>query len=259
MLPAGLVLFTGLLVLLLRWLGRTPAGWLWAFLSAALLMALALLLSRPLPTGLLAAGLALSLSLLGGGGSAFRSGAGRARTRAGVASALGAASLLGVAGLLLWDGRAGPAVPNAAATASALVPRLALPDPSARGSFPVATLTYGSGDDRHRPEFGAKVILRTAPFDGSRLIGRWKGRSGWARTRFFGFDGKRLPIQARVYYPEGPGPFPLVLAVHGNHSMEEWSDPGYGYLGELLASRGILFASVDENFLNLPPIPTTGG
>ena len=46
------------------------------------------------------------------------------------------------------------------------------------------------------------------------------------------------------------GPFPLVLIVHGNHSMEDFSDPGYGYLGELLASRGIIFASVDENFLN---------
>src|SRR5271167_3101633 len=28
------------------------------------------------------------------------------------------------------------------------------------------------------------------------------------------------------------------------------SDPGYAYLGELLASRGIILASIDENFLN---------
>ena len=46
------------------------------------------------------------------------------------------------------------------------------------------------------------------------------------------------------------GPFPLALIVHGNHSMQDFSDVGYGYLGELLASRGIIFASVDENFLN---------
>jgi dienelactone hydrolase len=32
--------------------------------------------------------------------------------------------------------------------------------------------------------------------------------------------------------------------------MASFSDPGYAYLGELLASRGIILASVDENFLN---------
>jgi len=41
-----------------------------------------------------------------------------------------------------------------------------------------------------------------------------------------------------------------VLVVHGNHSTEDCSDPGYDYLGELLASRGIILASVDENFIN---------
>jgi hypothetical protein len=41
-----------------------------------------------------------------------------------------------------------------------------------------------------------------------------------------------------------------VLVVHGNHSMEDYSDPGYQWLGELLASRGFILASIDENFLN---------
>jgi dienelactone hydrolase len=50
--------------------------------------------------------------------------------------------------------------------------------------------------------------------------------------------------------PEGKGPFPLVLVVHGNHSMQDFSDPGYDYLGEFLASRGMILASVDENFIN---------
>ena len=50
--------------------------------------------------------------------------------------------------------------------------------------------------------------------------------------------------------PEGKGPFPLILIVHGNHSMVDYSDGGYGYLGELLASRGFITVSVDENFLN---------
>jgi hypothetical protein len=41
-----------------------------------------------------------------------------------------------------------------------------------------------------------------------------------------------------------------VLIVHGNHDPLDYSDPGYGYLGELLASRGFILASVDENFIN---------
>jgi hypothetical protein len=41
-----------------------------------------------------------------------------------------------------------------------------------------------------------------------------------------------------------------VLVVHGNHSPQDFSDPGYGYLGELMASRGFIFVSVDENFIN---------
>jgi dienelactone hydrolase len=70
------------------------------------------------------------------------------------------------------------------------------------------------------------------------------------RKDFFGFDLKKAPINARVWYPDGAGPFPLVLIVHGNHDAEKFSDPGYAYLGELLASRGFILASVDENFIN---------
>ena len=32
--------------------------------------------------------------------------------------------------------------------------------------------------------------------------------------------------------------------------MMDFSDPGYDYLGELLASRGFIMASIDQNFLN---------
>jgi hypothetical protein len=41
-----------------------------------------------------------------------------------------------------------------------------------------------------------------------------------------------------------------VLIVHGNHAMTDFSDPGYAYLGELLASRGFITVSVDQNFFN---------
>ena len=127
---------------------------------------------------------------------------------------------------------------------------LDLPNPGLPGDHNVLTLTYASGKDKRRDEYGAGANLISRSVDGSKLIDNWDGFGGWLRTSYWGFDATELPLQARVWYPEGEGPFPLVLIVHGNHSMEDFSDPGYGYLGELLASRGIILASVDENFVN---------
>jgi hypothetical protein len=50
--------------------------------------------------------------------------------------------------------------------------------------------------------------------------------------------------------PEGNGPFPVILMVHGNHLDRDFSDAGYSYLGALLASQGNIAISVDQNFLN---------
>jgi dienelactone hydrolase len=127
---------------------------------------------------------------------------------------------------------------------------LSAPDPGTRGSLAVRTLYYGSGTDARRPEFRDSVAIRTATVDGSKLAGPPNPEQGKIRKKYWGFDFTKLPVNGRVWYPEGDGPFPLVLIVHGNHSMEEYSDPGYRYLGELLASRGFILASVDENFLN---------
>jgi pimeloyl-ACP methyl ester carboxylesterase len=127
---------------------------------------------------------------------------------------------------------------------------LDLPNPGLPGNLEVLTLTYGSGKNQPRDMFGQYADLISRTVDGSKLIDNWDGFSGWLRTSYWGFDETELPLQARVWYPDGDGPFPLVLVVHGNHSMEDFSDPGYAYLGELLASRGIILASVDENFVN---------
>lgn len=123
------------------------------------------------------------------------------------------------------------------------------PDPSTRGSHAVLRLYYGSGTDKRRAEYRDSVTLRTATVDGSKLADV-PGQAGRDRTKYWGFGFNRMPVNGRVWYPDGDGPFPLVLIVHGNHNMKDFSDPGYGYLGELLASRGFILASVDMNFLN---------
>ncbi|MCC6318572.1 MAG: MFS transporter [Gemmatimonadaceae bacterium] len=124
------------------------------------------------------------------------------------------------------------------------------PDPSLKGSLGVKRLYYGSGTDRRRAEFRDSVTIRTATVDGTKFASAPDPQQAKIRKDFWGFDFSRLPVNGRVWYPDGAGPYPLVLIVHGNHNMAEFSDPGYGYLGELLASRGFILASVDENFLN---------
>ncbi len=129
-------------------------------------------------------------------------------------------------------------------------PQLSVPNPADRGSYAVKTLFYGSGNDLRRPEYRSGVAIKTTSVDASRFFKDFSGWKANLRKRYWGFGMDELPLNGRVWYPDGPGPFPLALMVHGNHDMTEFSDPGYAYLGELLASRGFILASLDENFLN---------
>ncbi len=127
---------------------------------------------------------------------------------------------------------------------------LAEPDPANVGPNPVLTTFYGAGSDIRRPEYGKSLAIKTKTIDASLFFKDFKGWKERLRRRYWGFGLDKLPLNGRVWYPQGDGPFPLVLIVHGNHNMTEFSDPGYEYLGQLLASRGFILASIDENFLN---------
>ena len=122
------------------------------------------------------------------------------------------------------------------------------PNPGERGPHTVKTMFYGSGTDK-RPEFGKSVTIKTKAVDVTPFA-TVTGDAAKIRKEFFGFDLKAAPINGRVWYPDGAGPWPLALIVHGNHNYREFSDPGYGYLCDLLASRGFICVSVDENFIN---------
>ena len=127
---------------------------------------------------------------------------------------------------------------------------MGIEDPSTKGNFEVEVFTYGSGTDDKRPEYANGVKMKTPTVDASGLLPEWKGKKKKWREKYWGFGVDSFPLNARVYMPQGEGPFPMVMMVHGNHSMLDYSDDGYGYLGELLASRGIVGVSVDENFIN---------
>ena len=155
-------------------------------------------------------------------------------------------------GAILWlagEGEA-PAPVEVASPPAENLPALTAENPAAPGDYAVRRLSYGSGTDLHRPAYGAEVDVRTGSVDGSRILPEWEGFTADFREWYWGFGVENWPLNGRVWMPEGEGPFPLVLVVHGNHAMQEYSDPGYAYLGELLASRGFITVSVDENFIN---------
>lgn len=169
-----------------------------------------------------------------------------------VGIALVGATVFGSVALVRWlrSPGADPNLETQLAAAGPAVPPLLLPDPSLPGPHTVRSLTYGSGSDRRRPEYAASVAFRSEPVNAAPFLKNHKGFKEKMRRWYWGFGKEAFPLNGRVWYPEGPGPFPLVLCVHGNHTAQDFSDPGYAYLGELLASRGFIFVSVDENFLN---------
>lgn len=123
-------------------------------------------------------------------------------------------------------------------------------NPAALGPYQVKQFTYGSGTDTQRAEYASGITYKANSVNGKWLIPEWKGKKKKWRERFWQFGPENFPLNGRVYMPVGNGSFPLVLIVHGNHNMIDYSDDGYGYLGNLLASRGFITVSVDENFLN---------
>ena len=247
----------GILTLVWSILKGLPSPYVWVLVTALLALANMALTALSVPVGVVTVGLgALVVASLLGAGVAVLAGANwRGATAAQRAIALGGL-VVGLTGLLgggAWLLDAGSDLtypPHAAAQGDVQIDPLDLTSPAEPGPYSVRTLFYGSGDDRYRWEYGAGADLLTEPVDGSSLIDRWSG----LRTTYWGFGPEALPLNGRVWCPEGDGPFPLVLILHGQHPMHDASDPGYAYLGELLASRGFIAVSVDENFLNLSPL-----
>ena len=134
-------------------------------------------------------------------------------------------------------------------TAAAMIPA-GIDDPGLPGTYEVRALSYGSGTEARRPAFGRDALVTTPCIDASKVLGKLDFGADDARTWFWGFGTDALPLNGLVWMPVGAGPFPLVLVVHGNHAMGDFSEFGYEYLGRHLASRGFITVSVDEDFLN---------
>ncbi|MFL3001086.1 MAG: hypothetical protein ACJZ0Y_02835 [Cytophagales bacterium] len=112
-------------------------------------------------------------------------------------------------------------------------------------------LTYSPGEDNHREEYKNPDFI-SYNLDASKILeSKWNQSKIEWRERYWGFNKESLPLNGRLWVPEGDGQkFPIISIIHGNHSMQEHSDDGYDYLGEYLSKHGFIFNSLDQNFLN---------
>jgi dienelactone hydrolase len=125
-------------------------------------------------------------------------------------------------------------------------------DPGAPGAFEYDEFTYGSGTPQQQGRYAERSDVRSRTVDIGSVV---EGFDGWqARLHglYWGFPLSETPLNALVWQPRGDGPFPVVLILHGQHTDSDKSEKGFAYLGKLLASRGFVAVSVDENFLNGP-------
>jgi len=243
-----------LLRTILRLLGATSPGQsrVWIVIGVLVTTGLMLPFDIPLVLGFpLGTALVLSFSALGAALAALVSGEFRYSSRTGRISIsglllFGIAMAVGLAALLAWPGTSDGLLPVVTPTLTGIE----APDPSQPGPYQVRSLSYGSGS-LHRPEFGQQAELHTQPVDITAMASV-SGINASVRRDYWGFDLDQAPLNGHVWLPDNTsdGPFPLVLIVHGNDYMTELADTGYAYLGELLASRGFIAVSVDENFLN---------
>ena len=70
---------------------------------------------------------------------------------------------------------------NAALLNAEKIPHIQVSSPAEKGRYPVKTLTYGSGKDKHRKEFGEEATLKTDSINGVAFIDNWSGFGGWYR------------------------------------------------------------------------------
>jgi hypothetical protein len=128
---------------------------------------------------------------------------------------------------------------------------VALNNPGLTGIVPFDTVIYASSGLAYpTPALTQYTIYQTpAP---AYVTGRIN-ISAFANLGFsapWPFSNTNVPLNGHVCVPHGRGPFPLAVFAHGNHSPFENSTPGYLYLCQLLASHGIIAATIDVNFLN---------
>jgi hypothetical protein len=125
-----------------------------------------------------------------------------------------------------------------------------LRNPGLPGNEEFDTIIYGSPPLAYPAALSQYVIYNTP--DPAYVTGRINvsAFANLGAATPWPFANTNVPLNGHTCIPRGTGPFPLAVFAHGNHNPFENSTPGYLYLCQLLASHGIIAATIDVNFLN---------
>lgn len=124
-----------------------------------------------------------------------------------------------------------------------------LTNPATPGTTPFSSVVYASSGLSYSGSYAVPYAVFLSPTQGW-TTGRIDISDFCNVTSGWNFTAANAPLNGILRVPSGPGPFPLVLFAHGNHTPLDNSSLGYVYMMELLASHGILAGSIDCNFLN---------
>ena len=107
-----------------------------------------------------------------------------------------------------------------------------------KGNKEYSYFTYSPGEDNHRKEYQDPDIT-SYYIDASDILDvKWNQSKIKWRKNYWGFGKENIPLNGRIWIPKKEGKYPIISIIHGNHSMQEFSDDGYNYLGEFLSSHG---------------------
>jgi N-acetylneuraminic acid mutarotase len=119
-----------------------------------------------------------------------------------------------------------------------------LANPASSGGRTVTSIYYASLGTQYYPRY----VNPTSGYSINRRLNLSAFISSLPSTGW-GFNSDSVPINGVLKVPSGAGPFPLAIFAHGKYPDPfEDSELGHNYLCDLLASWGILAASIDANF-----------
>jgi len=116
-----------------------------------------------------------------------------------------------------------------------------LSDPAENGKYKFNMIRYGKQPflfSLNEPDIISPTV------DLPHFLGDYSRNQGYKTDAYHRFNNQNLALEAKAWLPITNQPLPLVIITHGN------SDPGFDYLGELLASRGHVVVQVNQTYLN---------
>src|SRR4030088_2568367 len=127
---------------------------------------------------------------------------------------------------------------------------IGLKNPASPGDVQFDTFIYGAPPLAYPASLSQYMIYNTP--DPAYVTGRINvsAFANLGASAPWPFTNTNVPLNGHICIPRGRGPFPVAVFADGNHNPVENSTPGYLYLCQLLASHGIIAATIDVNFLN---------